>query len=442
MLRSEPNEPSNLKETKIPKWRVLIFPGGTEIGLEIRQSLAWCKEVMLFSAGAPVSSHAPFVFSRHFSLPMVGERGWLQELQKVVADQSITHIFPAHDDALLALAEHATEINAKGVTSPLETCRIARSKTATIQALQDVLPTPRLFASSQAVSEFPVFLKPDRGQGSHRVDLARNPHELKALLQKDPGRIILEFLPGKEFTVDCFSDRERGLLYAGGRERRRIRSGIAVDSIFADDPQFADYARRISEKLTFHGAWFYQAKRDRSGVLKVMEVAPRVGGTSGLSRARGVNLPLLSLYEADREAVAVVPGNHVVEIDRALVNRYRSDLSYKTIYVDFDDTLILHGQVNVELVKLLYQAVNRKVHLVLLTRHAEDIHNSLRRFRLEGLFDAVVHLRAKESKADSIRDKDAILIDDSFAEREEVRKRKGIAVFDPSMVEVLFDERR
>ncbi len=373
---------------------------------------------------------------------MVGETDWLRRLKELVAEHRITHIFPAHDDVLLAMAESAEKLNAKVVTSPLETCRITRSKTATVQALQDVLPTPRLFASIEAVAEFPVFLKPDRGQGSQRVDVARNADEARALLQKDPDRIILEFLSGQEFTVDCFSDRERGLLYASGRERRRIKSGIAVDSVLVEGPEFPDYARRIGNKLKLYGAWFYQAKRDHNGTLKVMEVAPRVGGTSGLSRARGVNLPLLSLYEADRQRVSVTPGNHVVEIDRALVNRYRSDLLYRTIYVDFDDTLIIHGQVNVELVKLLYQAVNRKVRLVLLTRHADDIHNSLRGFRLEGLFDEIIHLRAKESKADSIREKDAVLIDDSFAEREEVRKRTGIAVFDPGMVEVLFDERR
>ena len=31
-------------------WRVLIMPGDTEIGLELRRSLAWSKEVDLYSA--------------------------------------------------------------------------------------------------------------------------------------------------------------------------------------------------------------------------------------------------------------------------------------------------------------------------------------------------------------------------------------------------------
>lgn len=426
----------------IAKWRILVFPGGTEIGLEIRQALVWCKEVELYSASAPVSNHASFVFARHFVVPMVEQAGWLEALREVISRNRITHVFPAHDDALLALAENASQLGAKLVTSPVETCRITRSKVATARALDGILPMPKLFTTIEEVAEFPVFLKPDRGQGSQGVDCAGDREALAALHRKDPTRRIFEFLPGREFTVDCFSDRERGLLYASGRERRRIKSGIAMDSIPCSNSHFTEYARAINSVLKLFGAWFFQIKEDRCGILKVMEVAPRIGGTSALSRARGVNLPLLSLYEAEREAVSISIGDQSVEIDRALVNRYRCDLSYQVIYVDFDDTLVIRNEVNVELVKLLYQAVNRKIRLVLLTRHAGEIRPVLQRFRLEGLFDEIIHLRANESKANYIREKQSVLIDDSFAERTAVHNLTGIPVFDPGTVEVLFDERR
>jgi carbamoyl-phosphate synthase large subunit len=422
-------------------WRVLIFPGATEIALEIRQALAWHKELQLFSAGADVSNHAPFVFAQHCVVPSVENADWLSALQDMTARHRITHIFPAHDDALMALAENAGSLSAKVVTSPLLTCRITRSKSATLAHLRDVVPTPTQFADARDVSAFPVFVKPDIGQGSQRTSTARDRLELDNLLSDDPDRIILEYLPGPEYTVDCFSDRERGLLYAGGRERRRTRSGISMSSVFVDDPRFTDYAGRINARLALHGAWFYQVKSDPSGVLKLMEVAPRIGGTSALSRVRGINLPLLSIYEAERVPLNLQCGVHAVEIDRALVNRYRLHFDYRTIYVDFDDTLVVRGQVNVELVKLLYQAINRAVRLVLITRHAGDLTAALRRYRLEGLFDDVIHLRNGESKADHISERAAIVIDDSFAERLTIHQRTGIPVFDSSMIEVLFDER-
>ena len=423
------------------KWRVLIFPGGTEIGLELRQALAWNKDIQLFSAGAAVSSHATCVFERHFAVPPVSDPAWVARLQEVVSAEGITHIFPAHDDVVLALAEQGASLSARVVSSPLLTCRIARSKRQTLEALRGHVPVPRLFPSVAGVERFPVFVKPDVGQGSYNAARAESPGELANLLAQDPSRLILEHLEGPEYTVDCFSDRVEGLLYASGRQRIRIRSGIAMRSSCVEDDRFLEYAQRIGKVLTFHGAWFFQVKADGAGELKLLEVAPRIGGTSGLSRARGVNLPLLSLFEAERIPVVIKASAREVSIDRALVNRFQPIPSYSALYLDLDDTLILRGRVNPEVIKLLFQSLNRGVKVVLLTRHAGDLGETLRRFRLEGLFDEIVHIRDGRRKGDFIREADAILVDDSFAERAAVQAQTGIAVYDPSMVEALTDDR-
>ena len=372
---------------------------------------------------------------------MVGEPGWLKAVQGVITDYDITHIFPAHDDALLALAENADQLTAKVVTSPMETCCLARSKLATLRRFESVVPTPRVFTTPQVVSRFPVFLKPDRGQGSQRTDRANDLEELMFLLGRDADRIILEFLPGAEFTVDCFSDREHGLLYAAGRVRRRMRQGIAMDSAFVDDVRFADYASRINTELKFHGAWFFQVKEDSQGVLKLMELAPRIAGTSALSRAHGVNLPLLSLYEADRIPVHVRIEDYHVEIDRALITRYRHDCGFENVYVDLDDTLVVRGKVNADLVRILFQFLNSGRRLILITRHAGDLEATLQQYHLGGIFHECIHLRSGESKADYIQSPSSIVIDDSFSERMDISRRCHIPVFDAGSFEVLADDR-
>jgi carbamoyl-phosphate synthase large subunit len=430
-----------VSSTSTPR-RVLIFPGGTEIALELREALRHCKEAVLISAGSPGPSHADFAFTRHHPLPAVHEPRWLEALRTLVRREAITHIFPAHDDALLALAEHAAELHpAKVITSPLETCRITRSKVATHEVLAQVLPCPRRFAAAADVTAFPVFLKPDRGQGSQRTALATSQAALEELLAEDPDRTVWENLPGEEYTVDCFSDRDRGLLYAAGRERLRIRAGIAMSCRWVDRPEFGDYARRIAAVLPLHGAWFFQVKRDAQGQLALLEVAPRVGGTSALSRARGVNLPLLSLLEADRVPLEVRPAGFAVEIDRALRNRYRHDLDYRTVYCDYDDTLVIHGRVNPDAIQFLYQSVDRGIKVVLLTRHQGDLNAELRRRRLDRLFDEIIHLGAAESKAEQIRETPALFIDDSFRERSDVGRIRGVQTVDPSMLEMLLDDR-
>jgi len=425
----------------VAKWRILVFPGGTEIGMEIWRALAWRKEVKLFSAGSNVSNHASYVFQNHFILPTIHEKGWIGKLNSLVAGLKIDFIFPAYDDVLLALAENSRQIHCRIVTSPPEICRIARSKSATYRYLRRHVPTPHIYKSPKEVTEFPVFLKPDAGQGSQRVRLACDPKDLKNAMDEFPDRIIVEYLPGEEYTVDCFSDRKQGLLFCSPRIRHRVKAGIATNSESVSLPEAGDIARKISSRLRFHGAWFFQLKRDRFGSLKILEVAPRIAGTSGVCRAMGINLPLLSLYEAERIAVNLPEPQGPVTLDRSFVNRCRRSLDYRTIYIDFDDTIIVCGRVNPDLVKFLFQALNRGVRLVLLTRHAEGLSDSLCKYRLQNLFDEVVSLGLHEPKSVAVRDPKAIFIDDSFRERDEVWRAKRIPVFDPSCIDALLDDR-
>jgi hypothetical protein len=207
------------------------------------------------------------------------------------------------------------------------------------------------------------------------------------------------------------------------------------------DPVFRDYAERITTKLTLHGAWFFQVKKDHAGDYKLLEIGPRIAGTMALSCARGINLPLLSVYEQARVPLEMLTNELDVEIDRALVNRYKHNLRFSTVYVDLDDTLVLNGLVNTNLVRFLYQCVNSRIRIVLLTKHASDVHATLRKHRLSELFDEVTHIDRLAEKSDCIQERDAILIDDSFSERRLASRKLGIATFDCSMVEMLLDDR-
>jgi carbamoyl-phosphate synthase large subunit len=421
---------------------VLVFPGGTEIGLEVRRALGDLKEVRLVGAGSRADRHGPFAYREWHTLPSVTEPGWVEALNALCEALDLGFVFPGHDDVVTALAQHAGELRARPVTSPARTCEVARSKRTTYRLLADVLPVPYVFDDPAEITAFPVFAKPDRSQGSQGAVLVGDATELAAALAAGSD-LVMEYLPGREHTVDCFSDRERGVLFARGRQRERTRAGISMATrTEAQDPRFLEYARAIASRLELHGAWFFQLREDRDGQPRLLEVAPRVAGTSALHRVLGVNLPLLSLYEQLRAPVQVLPNEVGIRLDRALVNRYRHDLEYRHVYVDLDDTLIVRGEVNHRLVGYLYQCLNAGRRLVLITRHAEDVSATLARFRLTELWDEVIHVtdRAVEKTA-HIPEPDAILIDDAFRERRVAREERGIATFDSSMLELLLDDR-
>lgn len=422
---------------------VLIFPGGTEPGLEIARALKGCKEVRLFAASNGAGNHAPYVFARHAIMPDVLTKGWLEALNALCREWSIDVIYPAHDYVAEALVRERASLVASVIASPAEVFAVTRSKRATLTLFADEIPTPAVLEPG-AVTSFPAFVKPDHGyggQGAVRVDSAA---QLQGALEQTADPLVLEYLPGLEYTVDCLSDRDRGVLFVGGRTRERIRMGTAMRSTSAGpelDALFLRYARTIQARLPLQGAWFFQMREDVDGRLKLLEIGTRIAGTMAFNRVRGVNFPWLSILEAERAPFDLLLNEPPTAIDRALINRYAHRVSYRRVYVDLDDTLLLHDRVNVEVAAFLFHALNEGCELVLLTKCLTDPHEVLAARRLSGLFDQVVHLTEADSKADHIDPAGAIFIDDSFSQRSEVAERHGIPTFDPSMLEMLMNDR-
>ncbi|MDD3437222.1 MAG: ATP-grasp domain-containing protein [Candidatus Gastranaerophilales bacterium] len=202
-------------------------------------------------------------------------------------------------------------------------------------------------------------------------------------------------------------------------------------------PKINNIAEKINSLLKLQGVWFFQLKENKNGELCLLEIAPRVAGTMGLSRAYGVNLPLLSLFDALGEEISIVKNNYSVEIDRALENRFYIDLDYDVVYVDFDDCLVIKGKVNTSLIAFLYQSINKNKKIILISKHDGSLENELKKYKLKNIFDEIIHLQKNDKKYNYITMKRAIFIDDSFAERKEISEKKSIPVFSPDIIENL-----
>lgn len=421
-------------------WRVLVVPGGTEIGLEINRALRDCKEVELYSAGQDVPSAAEFRFERHISMPPISDQAGIAALNDIIERNEIDFVFPAHDDVILALAEDRDAIRAVVLGSEPWVCKITRFKSLTYKAVAGIVQTPQIYRPEDA-SSFPVFVKPDRGQGSQGARRIDDAQTLRTVCGREPNLLVTEFLPGEEYTVDCFSSQKQGLLFCRGRERTRVRAGISMQSHHVDDPSFIDIARRIEKMLPMRGAWFFQVKRDRHGTLTLLEVAPRIAGAMALSRVTGINFPLLAIFDAAGFDVGIEVFDAPIELSRSLDNHYKINFGYSTVYVDLDDTLIVNGRVNTRLVRFLYQCINERKPVHLLTRHRHDLDATLKQHRLQMMFDSIRRIDDAVCKSEFIQEHDAIFIDDSFRERRLVARARGIKTFDSSAVECLIDER-
>ena len=177
-----------------------------------------------------------------------------------------------------------------------------------------------------------------------------------------------------------------------------------------------------------------------NGEYKLLEIAPRIAGTMGLSRNLGINYPLLTLFLFENIDVKIIHNKFAINVDRALISRYQTDIDYKYVYIDFDDTINLRGKVNAFLMMFLYQALNNGKALILLSRHDGDIYSDLRKINIDKtLFADIIIIPKGEKKSKYIKHTNSIFIDDSFSERYDVSNQCNIPVFDCSEVEALMD---
>jgi predicted ATP-grasp superfamily ATP-dependent carboligase len=424
------------------KKNILVFPCGSEIGLELYKSLCFSTHFRLFG-GSSVDDHGKYVYSRYIGdMPRIDDSEFISQLNTIIREHKIDFIFPAHDSVVLLLAKEqdAGNLACTVITSSAETAEIARSKLKTYTTLKEAVRVPNLFNPADVQpSDLPVFLKPDVGQGSKGVYLAKELSDITFFMKKDPTLLVMEYLPGKEYTVDCFTDKTGALLFSEGRERKRISNGISVNSERTHDERFTRIAHSLNEMLKFRGVWFFQVKENRNDELVLMEIAPRVAGTMGLVRCNGVNLPLLSLFDAMNDKISIFENQNSMIIDRALQNTYRHNISYSHVYLDLDDLVIFEKKVNPAVMAFVYQCLNNGVRVHLLTKHKSDLHETLKKYRLNDIFDSIIWIESNYEKHLKIIEKNAILIDDSFSERQQVHSRLGIPTFDAHALESLME---
>lgn len=426
------------------KINVLIFPAGSESALDIYESLRYNVNIRVFGASGK-SDNSEYTYpGERFILGdlYVDKPDFYDKLNSLIKKWSIDVVIPTHDTIALELSKNSGRLAARVLVSEYRTAEICRFKSKTLELFKDCGFCPKFFHEPNEINaaDYPVFIKPDvgaGGKGSRRINSREDFEGFDARQY-----VICEELPGNEYTIDCFTSKAGELKFCGLRIRERIQMGIAFRSTalpMTDEVRRA--AEEINKRLCFLGAWYFQMKEDKNGALKLMEVSCRQSGTMTLYRHKGINFPLLGIYELCGKGTDIIENDFRITVDRYLKGCFRTDLHYSTVYIDFDDTITTEGKVNIQTISFLYQCVNRKKRIVLLTRHKENIYESLRQYRIdENIFDEIIDVPEGRKKSGYISCKSAVFIDNSFAERADVFHSCGIAVFDVDQVDTLIEK--
>lgn len=420
------------------KVNVLIFPSGAENSISIFDSLRYNIHFELYGATTK-NDHSSYIFDdKHLSIGnySIKSNEFIKNFNNLLEKFKIEYVIPTHDEIVAFLTKNSLKINATIVASPYETCDIALSKRKTFEKLTGKYYLPKIYKVDDKIN-YPVFIKPNIGSGGKGTHLINSEDELKSYCNNN-DYLISEYLPGEEFTIDCFTDRNRNLLFFGARSRERITSGVSFHSVTIPyDKEIEKIARDLNNTLEFRGLWFFQLKKSKTGEYKLMEICTRAAGTMSLYRQLGVNFAGLSLFDFMGYDVSILINHNYIELDRYYKCCYKCKVNYSKVYVDFDDTLIVNNKVNSLLIQFLYQCVNDNKKIFLLTRHDKNIFASLKKYKIsKNLFSKIIHIDFTKNKVDYV-EKDSIYIDNYFVDRKLVHDTLKIPVFDVDAVECL-----
>lgn len=422
---------------KNKKLKGLVFPSGSGVAIEIYESLKNHKDIeLLFANSEKLSQTNNLIESKYNDVPKLSENtteDLINYLNDLIIKEKLDFIIPTMDLGHFYLSKFADQINCKIITSEFNTNKICINKETTYNYLQSYIKCPKILSTEKKMN-YPVFIKPKQGYSSKECYIINNKKELEFYYNNN--MLILEYLPGKEYTVDCITHNNE-LIYLNARERKLTRAGLSIitENISKESKLYQkilEYGKDLNSILSFKGSWFFQIKMDNDGEIALLEASTRIAGASSINRVNNVNLTLISIYIHFNYPIDIIE-NNIQNISVSKIYKSMIDTNFlkliENIYVDFDDTLIVQNNVNYELISLIYRFNNLK-NIYLLTRHKDNIENSLKKYNIDiNLFSSIFHIKNKESKKNIIKN-NSIFFDDSFTERKSCLEKNNIFVFD------------
>lgn len=196
----------------------------------------------------------------------------------------------------------------------------------------------------------------------------------------------------------------------------------------------------VSKELYSQGCWTFYLRKYSDNSLRITKISSMIDESSYLTRLQGTNLVFNSILVA----LGIEPQIIKNDFDVNLVNgKFNINIDYKKVYIDFDDTILCDNKINTDAIKFIYQCINERKEVNILTRNKSMSREYLIKYKLDPNIFEYIHIAEDgEGKSKYITWYGSpIFIDNDFNERLEVLTNAKIPVFDVNVIPMLIKER-
>jgi len=275
--------------------------------------------------------------------PLVGRIEYIPALLDLVVKHRIGLVIPLTDVDLRSLGRQRQRFSDAGATVMIgdeADIRLCRDKAQTNELFGRAgLGTIKTVLLKDFYEEpfYPCFVKPIRGSGGVATGVINNENELRVHVATYGDLLLVqEFVPGQEFTIDIYRDRQGVVRCVVPRQRLAVRAGEVSKGITVKDQDLIDTSVKLAGLLgSIWGVFCAQCRRQEGGRPRFFEVNPRFGGGAPLSIAAGADLPLYLLQEVLGLPITARIGDFT---DHLLMLRYDD-----AVFVKVEDRKALPG---------------------------------------------------------------------------------------------------
>lgn len=256
-------------------------------------------------------------------IPRFDEKDCIKKVMEICVRDSIHAVIPLSNKAVEFLDENRQPFRVKNIFLYLperETIAICHDKERLAKFLTSAkIPVPATAQPRSLKNGFPLFTKRRRGEGGGNCFVVENQGELEFYSRKYPDNLFQEYLRGKEYSIDWFSDRTGNPVLIVPRERLMVRHGEVWESRIHMDQDLIDATRKVGAQLGLKGPCNIQGILDPSGRLVFTDVNLRFGSGAVHTIAAGGDVPLM-IY---KELMGQSPESALSEIrDGSIMTRF------------------------------------------------------------------------------------------------------------------------